>query len=80
MGKHVTIVANFAPRILRGAQGRGMILMTQNEAGKTVILNADDEGVDNVAPLKNNKTSRAGPRGFTDFDWQGCIKNDRHGA
>ncbi|MBC9797449.1 methionine--tRNA ligase [Sinomicrobium weinanense] len=42
IGKKVTVLVNLAPRKLRGVESQGMILMTQDSAGKLVFLNPDD--------------------------------------
>ncbi len=34
LGKEVSILANLAPRVIRGVESRGMILMAENELGK----------------------------------------------
>lgn len=47
IGKRVTILANLAPRNLRGVESQGMILMTTNAAGKLVFVNPDTDGVEN---------------------------------
>ena len=47
IGKRVTILANLAPRALRGVESQGMILMTNNAEGKLVFLNPDADGVIN---------------------------------
>jgi len=47
IGKQVTILINLAPRVLRGVESQGMILMTENAEGKLVFLNPDNEGVEN---------------------------------
>lgn len=47
IGKKVTLVANLAPRKLRGVDSQGMILMTENKDGKLVFLNPDEGEVDN---------------------------------
>ncbi len=49
VGKRVTILANLAPRKLRGVESQGMILMTNDKDGKLVFLNPDKDGVDNGA-------------------------------
>jgi methionyl-tRNA synthetase len=41
IGKQVTILANLAPRNLRGVESQGMILMTTNADGKLVFVNPD---------------------------------------
>jgi methionyl-tRNA synthetase len=46
IGKKVTVLANLAPRKLRGVESQGMILMTENAAGKLVFVNPDEDGVD----------------------------------
>ncbi|PRX57301.1 methionine--tRNA ligase [Flagellimonas meridianipacifica] len=47
VGKKVTVLVNLAPRKLRGVESEGMILMTENKAGKLVFLNPDEDGVEN---------------------------------
>ena len=47
IGKRVTILANLAPRALRGVESEGMILMTNLPNGKLVFVNPDVDGVDN---------------------------------
>src|SRR5690554_2440790 len=41
IGKRVTVLANLAPRKLRGIESQGMILMTETPEGKLVFLNPD---------------------------------------
>ncbi len=47
LGKKVTVVANLAPRKLRGVESQGMILMTENKNGKLVFVNPDEQDVTN---------------------------------
>ncbi len=47
VGKRVTVLANLAPRNLRGVESQGMILMTNNAEGKLVFVNPDGDGVGN---------------------------------
>ncbi|MDN3723159.1 methionine--tRNA ligase [Aequorivita sp. SDUM287046] len=47
IGKKVTVLANLAPRALRGVESQGMILMTENADGKLVFVNPDTDGVEN---------------------------------
>ena len=47
IGKKVTVLVNLAPRPLRGVASEGMILMTENKAGKLVFLNPDEDQVGN---------------------------------
>jgi methionyl-tRNA synthetase len=47
VGKKVTVLVNLAPRVLRGVESQGMILMTTNTEGKLVFINPDTEGVAN---------------------------------
>ncbi len=49
IGKKVTVLANLAPRKLRGVESQGMILMTENTEGKLVFVNPDTS-----APLSAN--------------------------
>ena len=45
IGKQVTLVANLAPRKLRGVESQGMILMTENAKGELVFVNPDQDGI-----------------------------------
>ena len=47
IGKKVTVLTNLAPRVLRGVESQGMILMTENNEGKFVFVNPDDDLVAN---------------------------------
>ncbi|MDO1513214.1 methionine--tRNA ligase [Maribacter confluentis] len=47
VGKKVTVLINLAPRALRGVESEGMILMTENNEGKLVFVNPDEDGVSN---------------------------------
>lgn len=51
IGKRVTILANLAPRKLRGVESQGMILMTENKEGKLVFVNPDADEVINGATI-----------------------------
>ncbi|THF49481.1 methionine--tRNA ligase [Flavobacterium supellecticarium] len=51
IGKKVTVLANLAPRALRGVESEGMILMTENAEGKLVFVNPDADGVKNGATI-----------------------------
>ncbi len=51
IGKKVTVLANLAPRALRGVESQGMILMTENADGKLVFVNPDTDGVENGATI-----------------------------
>ncbi len=47
VGKQVTVVANLAPRKMRGIESQGMILMAENKDGKLIFVSPDvkaDEG------------------------------------
>ena len=52
IGKKVTVLVNLAPRALRGVESQGMILMTENEEGKQVFLNPDEDEVSNGMTIK----------------------------
>ncbi|HJT74561.1 MAG TPA: methionine--tRNA ligase [Chitinophaga sp.] len=41
IGRQVTLVANLAPRKMRGIESQGMILMAEDAAGKLVFVNPD---------------------------------------
>ncbi len=47
IGKRVTVLVNLAPRVLRGVESQGMILMTETPNGKLVFVNPDDDGLKN---------------------------------
>ena len=47
IGKQVTVLVNLAPRALRGVESEGMILMTEDAAGKLVFVNPDVAGAGN---------------------------------
>ena len=42
MGKQVTIVANLAPRKMRGIESKGMILMAEDANGKLFFVNPNE--------------------------------------
>ena len=50
MGKKVTVLTNLAPRTIRGVESQGMLLMTENTEGKTVIV-SPDKGAENGFPI-----------------------------
>ncbi len=43
IGKQVVVVANLAPRKMRGIESNGMILMAENAAGKLIFINPDED-------------------------------------
>ncbi len=45
IGKQVTLVANLAPRKMRGIESNGMILMAENAEGKLIFVNPSEEAV-----------------------------------
>ncbi|WBL22573.1 methionine--tRNA ligase [Zunongwangia sp. HRR-M8] len=51
IGKKVTVLANLAPRKLRGVESEGMILLTENAEGKLVFVNPDEDDVTNGATI-----------------------------
>jgi len=51
IGKQVTVLANLAPRKLRGVESEGMLLLTETKEGKLVFVNPDTEGVYNGATI-----------------------------
>lgn len=51
IGKRVTVLANLAPRALRGVESQGMILMTEDKDGKLVFVNPDEQNVKNGATI-----------------------------
>ena len=52
IGKRVTVLANLAPRKLRGVESQGMILMVENSEGKYTFINPDTEGIANGTEVK----------------------------
>ena len=52
IGKKVTVLANLAPRKLRGVESQGMILMVENSEGKYTFINPDAEGIANGTEVK----------------------------
>ncbi|SDH66024.1 methionine--tRNA ligase [Myroides phaeus] len=51
IGKKVTVLANLAPRKLRGVESQGMILMTEDPDGKLVFVNPDNDIVKNGSTI-----------------------------
>ncbi|MFJ1351442.1 methionine--tRNA ligase [Capnocytophaga canimorsus] len=51
IGKRVTILANLAPRTLRGVESEGMILMTTSPKGKHIFINPDISEIENGSPV-----------------------------
>ncbi|MGH2666557.1 methionine--tRNA ligase [Flavobacterium sp.] len=51
IGKRVTVLANLAPRALRGVESEGMLLLTNDAAGKLVFVSPDTDGVENGATI-----------------------------
>ena len=43
VGKQVTVLVNLAPRVLRGVESQGMILMTTSSDGQLVFVNPDNK-------------------------------------
>jgi methionyl-tRNA synthetase len=43
IGKQVTVLANLAPRKLRGVESKGMILMAEDATGKLMFINPDED-------------------------------------
>lgn len=52
IGKRVTVLANLAPRKLRGVESQGMILMVENAEGKYHFIAPDGEEIANGAEVK----------------------------
>lgn len=53
IGKKVTVLANLAPRALRGVESQGMILMTENAEGKLVFVNPDTSASLSASRVEN---------------------------
>lgn len=45
IGKQVTLVANLAPRKMRGIESNGMILMAENAEGKLIFVNPSEDAL-----------------------------------
>ena len=43
VGKQVVVVANLAPRKMRGIESNGMILMAEDKNGKLHFINPEDD-------------------------------------
>ena len=43
VGKQVVVVANLAPRKMRGIESNGMILMAEDKNGKLIFVNPDED-------------------------------------
>jgi methionyl-tRNA synthetase len=43
IGRQVVVVANLAPRKMRGIESNGMILMAEDEGGKLKFINPDEQ-------------------------------------
>jgi methionyl-tRNA synthetase len=42
-GKQVTILANLAPRKIRGIESHGMVLLAEDASGKLILVSPDQE-------------------------------------
>ena len=51
VGRKVTVLANLAPRTIRGVESQGMLLMTEDKDGKTIMV-SPDEGAENGFPIR----------------------------
>ena len=49
IGMQVTLVANLAPRKMRGIESNGMILMAENAEGKLIFINPHGEAMNGIA-------------------------------
>ena len=47
IGKKVTVLANLAPRTIKGVESLGMLLMTENKDGKLIVVGPEDSSVGN---------------------------------
>jgi len=48
VGRQVTVIANLAPRKMRGIESHGMILMAEDEQGKLIFVNPMQEAVKGI--------------------------------
>ena len=51
VGRQVTVLANLAPRPLRGVESQGMILLAENHEGKLIFVGPDQAGANNGATI-----------------------------
>jgi len=51
IGKQVTVLANLAPRKLRGVESQGMILMAEKEDGSLTFINPEEKDIHNGATI-----------------------------
>lgn len=49
VGKKVVVVANLAPRKMRGIESNGMILMAEDADGKFIFINGDTDCANGLA-------------------------------
>ena len=47
IGQKVTVLVNLAPRVLKGIESQGMILMTDTPDGKLVFIEPENDSVSN---------------------------------
>ena len=47
IGKKVTVLANLAPRTIKGVESQGMLLMTENKDGKLIVVGPQDSSMGN---------------------------------
>ena len=50
VGRKVTVLTNLAPRTIRGVESQGMLLMTEDKNGKTVMV-SPNKGAENGYPI-----------------------------
>ncbi|MGB2403781.1 MAG: methionine--tRNA ligase [Flavobacteriaceae bacterium] len=50
LNKKVTVLTNLTPRSIKGVESQGMLLMSEDKAGKVVII-SPDEGAENGFPI-----------------------------
>ena len=48
VGRQVTVIANLAPRKMRGIESHGMILMAEDEHGKLIFVNPMQEAIKGI--------------------------------
>jgi methionyl-tRNA synthetase len=50
-GKTISVIVNLAPRMIRGIESKGMVLLAEDENGKLVFV-TPEEGIKNGSPVK----------------------------
>ena len=52
IGKKVSVVANLAPRKIRGVQSQGMLLLAEDAEGQLIFMSPEDSNLPNGAVIR----------------------------